>query len=225
MRPDAIVFDLDGTLIDSAADLAATLNLLLQEHSRPQLSVESVRAMIGDGVGALVSRGFAATGQALDLPDHGAVTERFLELYIDPARDHLARPYPGVAEALAVFAEAGIVMGVCTNKAQVATDLVLRDAGLDRFFGAVVGQDSAPAPKPDPAHVRAVCTALGNPTCAVMVGDSLNDVRAGQAAGLSVILATYGYGTPAAIAAADGRIDRFDQLPAAIARLRRPGGP
>lgn len=225
MRPDAIVFDLDGTLIDSAADLAATLNLLLQEHSRHQLSVENVRAMIGDGVGALVVRGFAATGEGLGQSDHGAVTARFLELYMDPARDHLARPYPGVAEALAIFAEAGIAMGVCTNKAQMATDLVLRDAGLDRYFGAVVGQDSAPAPKPDPAHVRAVCTALGNPKCAVMVGDSLNDVRAGQAAGLRVILATYGYGTPAAVAAADGRIERFDQLPAAIARLCRTDEP
>ena len=220
MLPDAIVFDLDGTLIDSAADLTATLNMLLHEHNRPQLSVESVRAMIGDGVGALVRRGFAATGAANVQADYGALTSRFLELYMDPHRDHLARPYPGVTETLRDFASAGVRMGVCTNKAQVATDLVLRDAGLDRFFTAVVGQDSAPAPKPDPAHVRAVCLALGNPDTAVMVGDSINDVRAGQSAGFKVLLVAYGYGSLEALAAADACVERFDHLPMAIARLR-----
>lgn len=219
MRPDAIVFDLDGTLIDSAADLSNTLNLLLTEHNRPHLSVESVRGMIGDGVGALVRRGFAATGEPVALTDHALLTQRFLELYIDPRRDHLAHPYPGVVETLQAFADLGIAMGVCTNKAQVATDLVLRDAGLSEFFTAVIGQDSAPAPKPDPAHVLAVCAALGGPNVAVMVGDSRNDVRAGQSAGLKVVMVTYGYGTPEALAAADARIDRFADLPAAILEL------
>lgn len=219
MHPDAIVFDLDGTLIDSAADLTLTLNLLLAEHKRRQLSVESVRRMIGDGVGALVRRGFAATGAQVDPADHPGLTRRFLAFYTDPNREHLARVYPGVPQTLAGFARRGIRLGVCTNKAQVATDQVLHEAGLTRFFEAVIGQDTAPAPKPDPAHVRAVCAALGQPARAVMIGDSANDLRAGRAAGLGVILVTYGYGTPEALADADATVDRFDQLSEAIARL------
>ena len=219
MRPDAIIFDLDGTLIDSAADLTDTLNRLLLEHKCGRLTVEGVRGMIGDGVAALVCRGFAAVGKRLEASEHRALTRRFLEIYIDPRRDHLAKAYPGVAETLEVFASAGIRMGVCTNKAQVATDLVLRDAGLTQFFSAVIGQDTAPAPKPDAAHVLAVWSALERPKSAVMVGDSVNDLRAGKAAGLPVVLVTYGYGSPEALAAADGRVDRFDRLPAEIARL------
>jgi len=219
MRPDAIVFDLDGTLIDSAADLAATLNLLLEENNRTRLPVDAVRRMIGDGVAALVQRGFGATGAAPDSATHPTLTRRFLEIYTDPTREHLAHPYPRVPETLAAFAAEGLAMGVCTNKAQVATDLVLRDAGLIGFFAAIVGQDTAPAPKPDPVHVRAVCEALGNPGRPVMIGDSINDLRAGQAAGLKVILVTYGYGTPEALAGADATIDRFEDLPAAIAAL------
>ena len=134
--------------------------------------------MIGDGVAALVCRGFAAVGKRLEASEHRALTRRFLEIYIDPRRDHLAKAYPGVAETLEVFASAGIRMGVCTNKAQVATDLVLRDAGLTQFFSAVIGQDTAPAPKPDAAHVLAVWSALERPKSAVMVGDSVNDLRA-----------------------------------------------
>jgi phosphoglycolate phosphatase len=219
MRPDALVFDLDGTLIDSAADLAQTLNLVLQENHRRSATLEEVRAMIGDGIGMLVQRGFAATGEAI-APDHQkAITRRFLELYIDPSRPHLSHTYPGVLETLQAFADQGIPMGICTNKAQIATEMVLHEAGLTGFFSSIVGHDKAPTPKPDPAHVRVVCEALGHPTRAVMIGDSANDLRAGQAHGLKVVLVTYGYGTPAALAAADATIDQFDALPAALAAL------
>jgi len=219
MRPDAIVFDLDGTLIDSAADLTAVLNILLTEHDHEPLSLVSVRAMIGDGVGALVHRGFSAAGTPLDSGRHAALTGRFLDLYVDPDRDHIAHPYPGVRDTLRQFADIGVRMGVCTNKAQVATDLALHQAGLTDFFTAIVGHDRAPAPKPDPAHVLCVCAALGQPKSAVMVGDSLNDLRAGHNAGLQVLLATYGYGTPEALSQANATFDRFEHLPALIANL------
>jgi phosphoglycolate phosphatase len=219
MRPDALVFDLDGTLIDSAADLAQTLNLVLQEHHRRSVTLDEVRRMIGDGIGMLVQRGFAETGAAIIPRDIKAITHRFLELYVDPNRPHNAHAYPGVLQTLQALANQGIPMGVCTNKAQVATEMVLHEAGLTGFFRSIVGHDKAPRPKPDPAHVRAVCEALGAPTAAVMVGDSANDLQAGRGFGLKVVLVTYGYGTPAALAAADATIDRFDALPAALAAL------
>jgi phosphoglycolate phosphatase len=219
MRPDAIVFDLDGTLVDSAADLAATLNAVLIEHNREPVTLDAVRAMIGDGVGALVHRGFAATGRPLGSGELSTLTGHFLDIYIDPNRDHIAHPYPGVTDTLRIFANLGVRMGVCTNKAQVATDLVLHNAGLSDFFSAVIGHDKAPAPKPDPAHVLCVCAALGHPKSAVMVGDSLNDLLAGHRAGLKVLLTTYGYGTPEALSQANATFDRFDQLPALIASL------
>lgn len=219
MRPDALVFDLDGTLIDSAADLALILNRLLAERGRAEVSPDSVRGMIGNGIGALVARGFAATGAPLDAATHAAAARRFLDLYLDPDRPHHAKPYPGVIETLTGFAAQAIPMGVCTNKTQVATEMVLREAGLAAFFDSVVGHDRAPMPKPAPAHVLAVCRALGDPQAAVMIGDSVNDLQAGQAAGLKVVLVTYGYGTPQALAAADARIDRFDALPVALAGL------
>jgi phosphoglycolate phosphatase len=219
MRPDALIFDLDGTLIDSAADLAVTLNLLLSEHQRPAVTLEAVRTMIGDGVGRLVQRGFAATGTPAAAKDQPALTRRFLELYTDPTRDHVARPYPGVLETLLQFAAQGLPMGVCTNKAQVATEMVLHEAGLSRFFRCVVGHDRAPAPKPDPSHVGAVYSALGHPGSAIMIGDSRNDLLAGRGFGLKVVLVTYGYGSPEALAAADATIDRFDDLPSVFAAL------
>jgi phosphoglycolate phosphatase len=219
MRPDALVFDLDGTLVDSAADLAETLNLLLCENGRPTVTLAAVRAMIGDGVGKLVERGFAATGTPVSANDHPILTRRFLNLYTDPTRDHLAHPYPGVLTTLQQFAAQGMPMGVCTNKAQVATEMVLREAGLDGFFRSVVGHDRAPTPKPDPSHVGAVCSDLGHPASAIMIGDSRNDLLAGQGFGLKVVLVTYGYGSPEALGAADATIDRFEDLPLILAAL------
>lgn len=219
MQPDALVFDLDGTLIDSAADLALTLNLLLAEYNRADLSLDAVRAMIGDGIGALVARGFAATGDNLSDGAHREAAKRFLAIYTDPIRQHLAHPYPGVVETLSAFAARRLPMGVCTNKAQVATEMVLREAGLMDFFAIVIGHDRAPRPKPDASHVQAVCEGLGNPRAAVMVGDSRNDLAAGRSAGLPVILVEYGYGRPDALADADRTVARFSELPDVIAAL------
>ena len=217
--PDALVLDLDGTLIDSAADLAESVNRLLQDLDRPALSVEAVRAMIGDGLGMLAYRALTATGAPPakdELPDY---TSRLLKHYLDPAREPRTVVYTGVFETLTAMRRGNVRLGLCTNKAQAATELVLKKTGLDGLMDCAVGFELTPEPKPHPAHVQAALTHLGGPARAVMVGDSANDLKAGKAAGLPVILVTYGYGTPEALAAADATIATFAELPAALARL------
>lgn len=219
MRFNALVLDLDGTLIDSAADLADVANRLLSDCGRSPLTVDQVRAMIGDGIGALVARAFAATGAPADQSALPSLSRAFLAHYLDPTREHVARVFPGVEPTLRGFVAAGVRLGVCTNKAQAATEMVLAETGLAPLFDAVVGQDAAPAAKPDPAHVQAVLSALGQPAAAAMVGDSGNDLAAGRAAGLPVVMVTYGYGRAQDIAMADARVDTFADLPAVLAAL------
>ena len=217
--PNALILDLDGTLIDSAADLADAVNGLLAEMSLPAISLDAVRSMIGDGLGMLALRALTAAGAAPAQPDLPALSARLLQHYLDPARVPRTEVYDGVPETLAAMRGVGIKLGLCTNKAQAATELVLKKTGLAVYMDCVIGHDLALRPKPDAAHIQAVLAPLGNPARAVMVGDSANDLMAGQAAGLPVVLVTYGYGTPAALAAADATIDRFADLPKALTRL------
>jgi phosphoglycolate phosphatase len=217
--PDALVLDLDGTLIDSAADLADSVNRLLAEMGRPEVGLEAVRGMIGDGLGMLAYRALAATGAPPDRSGLPAIAARLLAHYVDPARELKTLVFDRVPEVLAGLSARGVKLALCTNKAQEATELVLKKTGLAPLLDCAVGFDLAPAPKPDPAHVRKALEMLGHPARAVMVGDSGNDLKAGQAAGLPVVLVTYGYGTPAALAAADATISHFGDLPAALENL------
>ncbi|MBL8658670.1 MAG: phosphoglycolate phosphatase [Rhodospirillales bacterium] len=214
----SVVFDLDGTLIDSAPDLRTALNRLLAAEGRRPLALAEVVAMIGDGAARLVERAFAATGEPAGATV-SELTRRFLALYEPHAADE-TRPVEGVPEALAALRTAGLRLGICTNKPERATWTVLRALGLADHFTAVVGGDSVPgARKPDPAMVFAVLERLGaNPSEAVMVGDSGNDVAAARAAGLPVIVRAGGYtAIPAAALGADRVIDDVADLPAAIA--------
>ena len=217
--PDALVLDLDGTLIDSAADLADSVNAMLREMDRPAVCLEAVRGMIGDGLGMLACRALAATGDPPAEADIPAYATRLLTHYVNPEREPKTVVFPGVVDVLRDMSARGVKLGLCTNKAQAATELVLKKTGLDRLMDNVAGFDLTPAPKPDPAHVLVALEPLGTPDRAVMVGDSANDLKAGRAAGLPVVLVTYGYGTPQALAAADATIDSFNDLPDALARL------
>lgn len=217
----AVVFDLDGTLIDSAADLCAALNRLLADEGLRPLSVGEVVPMIGDGAGKLVERGLAAAGGK---PSHAALpglTRRFLAHY-EPHAAEATRALPGVAEALEALMAQGIALGICTNKPEQATRAILSALDLERHFGAVIGGDSVPgARKPDPPMVVAVLDRLGVlPHEAVMVGDSGDDVAAARAAGLPVLLRAGGYtAVPAEDLGADGVFTAFADLPAALAAL------
>ena len=212
MTQRAILFDLDGTLVDSVPDLAAAVNALLAELGRPALGLPQVTGMVGDGTSALVERALAASG-AGDTPLRAAL-DRFLALYeAEPTR--LTRPYAGVPRVLDELAAAGWRLGVCTNKPERATRAVLAGLDLERFFRVVLGGDSGPTRKPDPGPLRAALERLGSaPGSAVMIGDHRNDVLAAQAAGMPVVFARWGYGA-ATLAGRepDAAIERFTELP------------
>jgi phosphoglycolate phosphatase len=218
MKRNVLVFDLDGTLVDSAPDLAAALNAALGEIGGRTLSVATVRAMIGDGTPMLVARGLAAAG--LPAERHADRLDRFLALYeADPIGR--TRPYPDVPETLALLRADGHRLAVCTNKPQAASLAVLRGLGLDSFFAAVVGGDVLPVRKPDPRHLLGTLAALGTTAReAVMIGDNENDVAAAKGAGVPVIVMRYGYArVPLAAIGADLQLDAFSELPQALATL------
>lgn len=217
--PRAVVFDLDGTLIDSGPDLARLLNIVLAEYGRSEVGLERVRGFVGDGIAKLVERGFEATGGSTET-ERRAATDRFLGLYeAEPAL--LTRPYPGVARTLQRLRDDGRRLAVCTNKAERVTHAVLRALELDRFFGAVVGGDSLAVRKPDPAPLRAAIEGVGGEAASsVMVGDNEHDAATAKAAGVSCVLVTYGYArAPLASLPAAALVDRFDELPGVLDRL------
>ena len=218
---DLLVFDLDGTLVDSAEDLRVAMNLVLAEQNRRSLSRGEVIAMIGDGAPALIQRAFAHTGSAVPETALPALRRSFLDHYA-AADDAHSRPYPGVEETLERLATAGFRFAVCTNKPEGPANRVLAKMGLRTWFEVVVGGDSVGVRKPDPAHVRAVLAQVdgGRARTAVMIGDSAHDINAAQGAGLSAVAVSYGYGAPGfADGLADLVIDRFGALPQALTRL------
>jgi phosphoglycolate phosphatase len=215
----AVVCDLDGTLIDSAPDLRAAANQVLEAAGRKPLGLAEIRRMIGDGTQRLVERAFAATGGVpADLQPH---FERFLSLY-EANPTALTKPYPGVETTLARLREAGLTLAICTNKPARATGAVLAGLGLARHFSVVIGGDSLPMRKPDPRILIETLARLAvGADEAAMVGDNEHDVATARAAKVRMVLVSYGYArVPLDALAPDARIDRFDELPAALAGLR-----
>jgi phosphoglycolate phosphatase len=224
MKKPTVLFDLDGTLVDSLGDLAAAVNALLAELGRTPLGAAAIAGMIGDGVAALVERALAASGGPAAVGT--APLARFVALYeADPTR--LTRPYPGVAPVLASLAGAGVPMAVCTNKPEEVTHKVLDGLDLGRFFAVVLGGDSLPVKKPDPRFLSAALDRLGAaPDDAVMVGDHRNDVLAARAAGITAIFARYGYGAASlGDLHPDAVIERFAELPGALRVIWRGAAP
>ena len=218
----AVLFDLDGTLVDSLPDLAAAVNALLRELGRPALDDAAVARMIGDGVPKLVERALADS-DVRDIPLSAAI-ERFRAFYeADPTR--LTRPYPDVAAVLLFLTREHRPLAVCTNKVQQATRAVLEGLGLAPFFAQVVGGDVLPRHKPDPAQLLFALERLGiAPAEAAMVGDHRNDVLAARAAGTRAIFAAYGYGQASlGDLEPDATIDRFSDLPATLRSLAAQG--
>ena len=218
----AIVFDLDGTLIDSAAELRQALNGALSHMGRRTLSVREVISMIGDGIIRLTERALAATGTPLtDAALDRAVTA-VKEAYADLPPSSL---YTGARETLTDLTGRGVALALCTNKPIDATEQLLEQLKIAGFFQAVAGGDSYPTKKPDPTPVRGLLARLGvAPTAGAMIGDSSNDIRAGQAAGLTTVAVTYGYSlVPADALGADMVVDHLpDVLKVLQPRLPRP---
>ena len=213
-----LVFDLDGTLIDTVPDLANALNEVLREYGHAPLAQREVQRLIGDGVAALVTRGFAARGA--DAAEATAAVPRFLAVY-EANATNLSRPYPGVRDTLLELRRQGYRTAICTNKTEHATAAVLRGLDLAELFDGIAGGDRFPVRKPDPGHLLGLIAELGGrPERAAMIGDNENDAAAAHGAGLPVILMRYGYARvdPATLGAA-ALLDRFADLPVALERL------
>lgn len=213
-RPvDAVVFDLDGTLIDSAADLGRAANRLLAEHGRRPLSMAEVRRFIGDGARVLVQRAMAETGAPAESSVLDDLTVRFIAHYEADATAETV-VYPTVAATLRRLRATGLRIAVCTNKPQSATAAVLDTLGLAALVDAAAGGDRFAVRKPDAGHLLGTLELLGIPPGrAVMVGDNEHDAAVARAAGTGAVLVTYGYArTPLDEIDVDARIDRLDGL-------------
>lgn len=185
-----VVFDLDGTLVDSRRDLADAANAMVRERGGTPLSEAAVGDMVGDGAGVLVARALAAAGLD-DSPDLSL--PRFLELYDERLLAH-TRPYDGIVGMLEEL-HGRMPLAVLTNKPQAATDRLLEGLGLSRFFGAVVGGDTPLGRKPDPAGLLDLARRAGvEPASTVLVGDSPVDLATARRAGTRIVLVSYGFG-------------------------------
>lgn len=212
-RFDAVVFDLDGTLVDTAPDILAYLNEMLDELGRPGLDLDTLRSMVGDGVRTLLIRGLEASGGVPEELDIEGLFHRYLRRYSEePVR--LSRPYLGIVDTLEALKSAGIRLGVCTNKPQAPTERLLQRLDLDHFFSVAIGGDALPIKKPNPAHLLAVLDGLEvRPARAALIGDSETDQKTAATAGVPCILMSYGYtAIPAADLGADRVIDDAHDL-------------
>lgn len=215
-----IVFDLDGTLVETAPDLLGTLNALLRREGLPPLTLEIARHLIGQGAKALIARGFAAAGERLDEQRLEGLFGAFIAHYRAHIAD-LSRPFDGVIAALDHLQAAGARLAVCTNKPTDLSVALLKALGMADRFAAIVGPDVAPAPKPDPRHlITTIERAGGEVSRAVMIGDSVADARAARSADVPLVLVSFGYtDVPARDLLPDSLIDHFDELPAECVRL------
>ncbi len=215
-----VVFDLDGTLVDTAPDLIGALNHVLNLEGRASLPLQDVRKVVGQGAAAMIERGMALTGGMPKSADPKKLYARFLDFY----GSNLSRqstPFDGVIACLDHFDTLGYRLAVCTNKPAALARQLLANLGLDRYFHAVLGGDSLGVRKPDPTHlIETIRQAGGHPAYAVMVGDSPPDVDAAKAALVPVVAVSFGYSLVSPVDLGAHRlIDHFDQLPDAVCDL------
>ncbi len=215
-----IVFDLDGTLVDTAPDLLGALNHVLVDMALEPVGLDTVGELIGLGARAMIEAGIAKQGAALSATEMDAAFERFIAYY----SDHIAegsRPFDGVVAALESLRASGALLAVCTNKRQGLSEQLLDALGLTGHFRAVLGADKASVRKPHAAHVfEALGAAGGQPECSIFVGDSRTDERAARNAGLPFVFVTFGYeAEPADALEADVTISHYDQLVPALSDL------
>ncbi len=194
MFPDAVLFDLDGTLCDSAPDMATALDRTLEAIGENAVGVAVVRGWVGDGVGVLVERALTnARGRAPDPSEQDAAVDRFLTEY----QNHLcvdSKLYPGISELLEELASRGVPLGVVTNKPAAFTQPLLDALGIASAFGSVISGDTCSERKPHPLPVLTALSELGaTPARSVLVGDSPNDAMSARAAATGAVLMTWGY--------------------------------
>jgi len=215
-----IVYDLDGTLADTAEDLVAALDWLLGRDGLAPLKVESAGSLVGAGARALIKRGFAASGKTLDPEAMEALFADFLAHYNAHIADR-TRLYPGVDRALAAFARAGWRQAVCINKIEGSAKLLITKLGIAEHFAFICGQDTFGVGKPDAKPLLKTIAASGGASeRAIMVGDSGTDIKTARAARVPVIVVDFGYAdVPVKELGPDRVISHFDELMAACDAL------
>jgi phosphoglycolate phosphatase len=213
----SVIFDLDGTLVDSAPDLTAALNYSLAVLGRPPASEASVRDMVGHGARALLQKGLAATGELT-----AELVEQGFPIFIDHYRANLSRltrPFPGVEAALEQLAALGVTLGICTNKQEALASALIEQLGWAGRFACVIGGDTLPVRKPDPAPLLAAITQAGGGPAA-FIGDSITDTDTGRNAAIPTVAVSFGFSDrPVAELGANAVIDHYDQLLAALRSL------
>ena len=220
MKSPLIVFDLDGTLVDTAPDLVATLNAILAREGLPPVDYDTARNFVGGGARLMVERGFLAGGRSVPADALDGYTRDFIAYYGDHIADSSV-PFPGVEAALDTLEERGYRFAVCTNKVEKLSLLLLDALGMSKRFAVICGADTFGVIKPDPEILHqtiARAGATGNGT--VMVGDSITDIATARAANIPVIAVDFGYtDTPVTALGPDRIISRFADLPAAVHAL------
>jgi len=214
---NTIVFDLDGTLADTAPDLAAALNHVLVSLGRETIDPDSVRNLVGHGARSLIRRGLAATGEASE-----ELVEEGFPLYLDFYSANICngtKVYPGIEAALDKLRDEGLALAVCTNKLESLTHQLLEALGWTDRFDSVVGGDTLLVRKPDPAPLHeAIARARGGR--AAFVGDSITDADTARAAGVPFVAVSFGFSDrPAEELGAGALIDSFEELVPALSRL------
>ncbi len=220
MRDLTVVFDLDGTLVETAPDLIAATNHVLNHAGLEPIPPELLRPTISFGAVAMIAKGFAHHGMAPDRSETEAHFERFIAYYTAniAATSHA---YPGLEDALTSLHMRGARLAVCTNKLAGMSRQLLGDLRLLDRFAALAGRDTFPVCKPNPDHLLgAVRMAGGDPARAIMVGDSTTDIDTAKATGLPVVAVTFGYtDIPVHEQSPDAVIDHYDELIPAIERI------
>jgi phosphoglycolate phosphatase len=219
-----IVFDLDGTLIDTAPDLISTLNIILTREGLAPVPYDDARRMIGGGAKGMIAKALDAEGR----PDRKTDLDRMFAAFIEHYAAHIAdrsRPFPHLEDTLDRLAGAGHLLAVCTNKLEWLSVLLLRTLKLSPRFGAICGQDTFGVMKPDPEILRQTILRVGGEVDrAIMVGDSGTDIRTARAAKVPVIAVDFGYSeAPIETLQPDRLISSFRDLPDAVAAVTSDG--
>jgi phosphoglycolate phosphatase len=219
--PFTIIFDLDGTLVDTAADLTATLNVVLKKENLQTVSLQTARPLIGKGAKALIEKGLQLNKVSYDETKLALLTEHFIQYYSAHIADH-STVHPDLRAALDEFTRQGVNLGVCTNKRTPLALQLLKAISLDHYFKAIIGSGELPFSKPDPRMLQvAITESEGVVEHAVLVGDNETDVETARNAKVPIILVDFGYtSSPARELGADAVISQWTELEAAIKALK-----
>jgi phosphoglycolate phosphatase len=218
-----VIFDLDGTMIDTAPDLIAATNYTLGRFGMQPVEERIIEPAVGLGSRAMLHTAMLSLGREPNKDKLMDMSAHFIDYYSTHIADR-SRPFPGLVAALGTLKAADARLGVCTNKMEALARKLLAELELDTFFAAIAGADTYPVRKPDPGHLLGTISAAGGEAKrSVMIGDSLADAKAAQSAGVPFIAVSFSYGEkPVERLKPDAVIDHFDELAGALRRLPMP---